>query len=294
MARMIDRIGLGLAALGRPGYINLGHAGDLPSTDVRAMEAQCHAVLDAAWSAGIRYVDAARSYGRAEEFLASWLGTRKIAPGQIFVASKWGYAYTAGWRVDAEKHEVKDHSLAQLERQWEESRALLGPWLRLYQIHSATLESGVLDDKSVHDKLRAIRAEHGVQIGLSVSGERQPEVIRRALSLKLFEAVQATFNVLERSCAPVLAEAKQAGLRVIIKEAMANGRLAPRGDTPVGDAVALRFVADQAFVDTVLSGAATVGHLESNLRFPRATVGELPPAEPSAVYWSKRSRLAWN
>src|SRR5881275_1822007 len=49
----VSRIGLGLAALGRPGYINLGHARDLAShTGVAALEAQTHAVLDAAWAAG--------------------------------------------------------------------------------------------------------------------------------------------------------------------------------------------------------------------------------------------------
>ena len=37
------------------------------------MEARGHAVLDEAWAAGVRYFDAARSYGRAEEFLARWL-----------------------------------------------------------------------------------------------------------------------------------------------------------------------------------------------------------------------------
>ena len=33
-------------------------------------------MLDAAYAAGVRYVDAARSYGRAEEFLAGWLAER--------------------------------------------------------------------------------------------------------------------------------------------------------------------------------------------------------------------------
>jgi aryl-alcohol dehydrogenase-like predicted oxidoreductase len=55
------------------------------------MEAHAHAVLDAAFEAGIRYVDAARSYGRAEDFVASWLRERKIAPSDIVIASKWGY-----------------------------------------------------------------------------------------------------------------------------------------------------------------------------------------------------------
>ena len=68
----VSPLGLGLAALGRPAYINLGHGQDLAGrTDVGAMERNAHEVLDAAYAGGVRYVDAARSYGRAEEFLAS-------------------------------------------------------------------------------------------------------------------------------------------------------------------------------------------------------------------------------
>ena len=36
-------------------------------------------VLDAAYGAGVRYFDAARSYGRAEQFLGSWLRARGLA-----------------------------------------------------------------------------------------------------------------------------------------------------------------------------------------------------------------------
>ncbi|MFW6021391.1 MAG: aldo/keto reductase, partial [Guyparkeria sp.] len=104
------RIGLGLAALGRPGYINLGHGQDMPDgRDVEAMRAHCHAMLDAAWQLGVRYVDAARSYGRAEDFLGDWLAGRPEGKRPT-VGSKWGYTYTAGWRVEADVHEVKEHS----------------------------------------------------------------------------------------------------------------------------------------------------------------------------------------
>ena len=67
---LTTQIGLGLAALGRPGYINLGHAADLNNSyDIKKMKRHCHQVLDYAWQLGVRYFDAARSYGMAEEFL---------------------------------------------------------------------------------------------------------------------------------------------------------------------------------------------------------------------------------
>src|SRR4051812_47896982 len=106
------QIGLGLAALGRPGYINLGHGADTADPRPEAMERAAHAVLDAAYDGGVRAFDAARSYGAAEAFLASWIAAR--VPEGLYVSSKWGYVYTAGWRVGAEEHEVKSLSVEQM------------------------------------------------------------------------------------------------------------------------------------------------------------------------------------
>lgn len=228
-----SEIGLGLAAIGRPGYITLGRDRDLGADrSVESMRTKAHNLLDAAYVGGVRYFDTARSYGLAEEFLASWL-LRGLHSGQlcgdITVASKWGFRYTADWQVGAEVNEVKDHSLAHLQRQLAETRAILGDSLCLYQIHSASLESGVLADKAVLHELARLK-DSGLAIGLTVSGVHQSEVIRRAIEIvaggePLFATVQATWNLLERSAGPALAEAKQAGLGVIVKEALANGRL---------------------------------------------------------------------
>jgi aryl-alcohol dehydrogenase-like predicted oxidoreductase len=301
---VVSPIGLGLAALGRPGYINLGRADDLPppaDRSVEAMEAACHAVLDAAWAAGVHYLDAARSYGRAEAFLASWLAARNRQPGELTVGSKWGYTYTGGWRVDAERHEVKDHSAATLRRQWRETRELLGHFVGLYQIHSATLDSGVLDDDEVLDELAGLR-DAGLAVGLSLSGPGQAATLARARAVErdgvpLFATVQATWNLLEPSAGPALAEAHDAGMAVIVKEALANGRLTGRGDRPVGDATALAAAMAQPFADVVLSGAATVDQLRSNLAAlavtdPLEAVAGVP-AEAPAGYWEHRSRLPW-
>jgi len=308
----VSPIGLGLAALGRPGYINLGHAADVGDTDVGAMERHAHAVLDAAFDGGVRYFDAARSYGRGEAFLGSWLERRGSAPGDVTVGSKWGYTYTADWRVDAEDHEIKDLSVATLRRQLSETRALLGDHLALYQIHSATLESGVLDDAAVREELARLR-EAGVRIGLSVTGAHQTDTIGRALEVGGFDAVQATWNLHERSATAALAAAHDAGLGVIVKEALANGRLTARGapdDGPLAatargrgttpDALALAAVLAQPWVDVVLSGVATVDTLHSNLAAldvawdARADEELASLAEPPEEYWERRAELAWN
>src|SRR4051812_22163291 len=119
--RAAGRIGLGLAALGRPGYLNVGHGSDLGSDrSPDALRRRAEALLDDAYSAGVRYLDAARSYGRGEAFLAAWLDARR--PHDAVVGSKWGYVYTANWTVDGDPPEVKHHDVDTLRRQLEESR----------------------------------------------------------------------------------------------------------------------------------------------------------------------------
>jgi aryl-alcohol dehydrogenase-like predicted oxidoreductase len=307
----MSEIGLGLAALGRPAYINLGHADDLgEDRSPDGLRAQTHTVLDHAYAAGVRYFDAARSYGLAEEFLGGWL--RECDPDGVFIASKWGYMYTAGWRIDVEDHEIKDLTAGQLRRQLAETREHLGSWLRLYQIHSATIESGVLEDAEVLGELAALR-ETGVQIGLTATGTRQSDTIDAAIATGAFDAVQATWNLHERSATAALAAAHDAGLGVIIKEALANGRLTARGAPDDGplvavarrhgttpDALALAAVLAQPWVDVVLSGVATVDTLRSNLAaldvaWDAQTEEALAPlAEPADEYWERRSELAWN
>jgi len=298
--------GLGLAALGRPGYLTIDHAAAIgPDRSVGGLRRRCYQVCDAAWEGGIRWFDAARSYGRAEQFLAGWLTDREVTPEQVTVSSKWGYTYTANWKVEVEVPEVKDHSAAALARQWPETRTLLGPWLRLYQVHSATLESGILGDERTQRAL----AQLGLPVGLSVSGPYQAETVRRALDTiidgtPVFSAVQATWNLLETSVGPALAEAKSAGWTVIIKEALANGRLATPGPAVADtlgvrpDVTALAVALAQPWADVVLLGSATVTQLRSNLSAldaPAPVDGERPASlvQDPQDYWSERAAMPW-
>ncbi len=317
-----SRIGLGLAALGRPGYINLGHSEDLDGDyDPSKMEARTHRILDLAYTLGIRYFDAARSYGKAEQFLHSWLQSKKHID-DLVVGSKWGYTYTANWQVEADKHEVKEHSLPVLKRQWERSKQLL-PYLQLYQIHSATFESGVLDNQEVLQYLSKLKRDFGIKIGLSLSGTNQGEVLQEA-SLKyvnknfLFDTVQITYNILEQSAASAIKEAAGRGMNIIVKEVLANGRLTARNQAPgfqerhqqlsdmaqkyeiSMDALAIAFVLAQPWSHLVLSGAAREDHLKSNIKALDVTLEQTDLqqleglAMPAASYWKERSALVWN
>jgi aryl-alcohol dehydrogenase-like predicted oxidoreductase len=313
----VTRMGVGLAALGRPGYVNLGHAEDLgDDRSVAGLHRRTGQVLDRAYERGVRYLDTARSYGYGEAFLADWLAADAQRADTVSIGSKWGYTYVAGWRIDADPHEVKDHSVATFQRQLVETRELLGDHLELYQIHSASLATGVLDDDEVLEALTAL-ADTGVVIGMSLSGPDQADTLRRALELSAtgrapFRAVQATWNLLEPSVGPALAEAHAAGWGITVKEAVANGRLTHRGELPTPiqvaadelgtsiDTLATAVALAQPWAHVVLSGATTIAHLDSNLAavdlvVPDGLTAELAPvAEPVEAYWDRRRALPWN
>lgn len=301
-----------MAALGRPAYINLGRVNTLPvDRGVPAMRRAARAVLDAAHRAGIRWVDVARSYGLAEEFLAGWLADRGYR--DFTVSSKWGYTYVGGWRLDATMHEVKEHSASSLSRQWTESRELLGPAIKLYQVHSLTLDSPLFTDEPLQRALAAL-TDDGVRVGFSTSGPHQSRSIRRAFELEvagrpIFTAVQATWNLLEPSAGRALSEAHAAGNLVLVKETLANGRLVARAPEVLrrigqrhgvgADAVAVAAVLARRWADVVLVGPASPAQLASNLAATRInlTDGELRAlaavAEQPGQYWTRRSSLRW-
>lgn len=322
---MTAQLGLGMAALGRPGYVTLGHATALGGNyDPAAMESHAHEVLDAAYNAGFRYFDMARSYGRAEEFFASWLKQRGLRPGDVSVASKWGYTYTADWKTSAQHHEIKNHSLATYTRQLAESLERLDGYLSRYQIHSVTGESKTLEDARLIDAIARLK-EKGIRPGITTSGAGQAAAIRKCLNVRrdgelVFDSVQATWNLLERSAESALNEARDAGLKVIIKEALANGRLTEASideDSALAPFVArLRAIArnrstrletlslgvalKRSWANVVLSGAATVDQLVANTQARdfhsdadlEQIMNELTikPAD----YWNARSGFAWN
>ncbi len=308
-----ERIAVGLAALGRPAYINLGRTEALPpGRDFEAMRAATYAVLDDAYRAGVRWIDVARSYGSSEKFLAGWLADR--AHPDVTVSSKWGYRYVGEWKLDAEVHEVKEHTAARFTEQWAETVDLLGKAVSLYQVHSLTVNSPLFADERLIGALAELAAE-GVPVGFSTSGSAQADAIRRAFELEVagtpvFSAVQSTWNLLEPSAGPALAEAHAAGKRVLVKETVANGRLVVEPPPSLAriarehetgpDAIAIAAVLARAWQPIAVIGPSSTGQLADNLLAAKAklTDGELDElavlAEEPVAYWRHRSCLGWH
>jgi len=315
--KLNNKLGLGLAALGRPGYINLGHHQNIgPDKSKEAMYFQAEKVLNFAYQSGIQYFDVARVYGASEEFLSKWI--RKQNQFNGYVGSKWGYEYLADWKIDTDVHERKDHSAAFLKQQWVETRLNLGKNIDLYQIHSVTPESNVLNDRNVLNELQNIK-KSGIEIGISTSGPSQAETIKKLLEINkvenLFTFIQCTINILEQSCQQILIEASESKINIIAKEIFANGRLsAANKEFHQKEILILRNLAldlnlsleelsliwayQQKYINIVLTGAATVEQLQSNIDAISKKDVILPNllelGTSKESYWQSRKSLKWN
>ena len=312
-------IGLGTAAIGRPIYINIKETVGSKPFDIEQFRDGGMQLLDSAYAKGVRRFDTAPGYGLAENLVMDWIQQREIT--DVSVSSKWGYTYVANFSATATLHEVKEHSLAKLHEQWNTTKELR-PSLDIYQIHSATLDTGVLKNKEVLTRLYELKKTHGIEIGLSTTGANQAEVMRVAVGVEvageaLFDSFQVTYNVFDQSIAEVLNQDFDG--KLIIKEALANGRVFPNEGKysdykahyvlldklskkyKVGiDAIALRFCMDSISSHTVLSGASTEKQLAENLKAYdfELTKEELRGLRALKVnpdsYWAERKALEWN
>nr|WP_321236101.1 aldo/keto reductase [uncultured Psychroserpens sp.] len=308
------KIGLGLAALGRPDYINIRQNSKIDKSK-SAFKNNALEVMDFAYKNGVRHFDTAPSYGLGEQFLIDWKNSRKHK--DTILSTKWGYTYVANWEIGYNgKHEIKEHSLSKLNEQWDISKQLL-PQLKIYQVHSATLESGILNDTTIHERLFQLKKAHGLQIGITTSGTNQSEILRIAKGITvnkelLFDSYQVTYNIFEQSTFEALLELKNLGKTIIIKEALANGRVftSENANTQleviskthnVGiDAIAIRFVIDTLCPNVILSGASNSNHLAQNLKaldfkLSLEAIASLKTLKiNSKAYWNERNNLAWN
>ena len=149
------------------------------------------------------------------------------------------------------------------------------------------------------------------------------EVLKKAVDVevdgeRLFNVFQVTYNVFDQSIAALAKQISESGGRLVIKEALANGRVFPnppfanykphyqkmeklalKYDVGI-DAIALRFCLDSIPAFKVLSGASNQSQLVKNLKALsfKLMEEEVDQLKKMAVlpqdYWSERKKLAWN
>ena len=314
----LSKIGLGTAALGRRSYINIRSKNEPVFTDIDTFRKKGLDLLHYAWDIGLRHFDSSSGYGIAEKLLLIFLN--ELNERNISISTKWGYTYVANFKSNPKQHEVKEHSLKKLNEQWQKSKLFL-PHLNLYQIHSVTPDSDVLENPEVLNRLYEIKNDHEIDIGITTSGEKQIEIVEKALGIKinnknLFNSFQVTYNILDQGLIRI--KDKLLDKKIIVKEALANGRILKNKNYPhynnlydqldqlakkynvTTDAVALRFCIESFSNAMVLSGASTKEQLSQNVKAADFSISksELEELQTFAIdtetYWNERKTLAWN
>ena len=292
-------IGLGLAAVGRPGYINLGRDRDLAGRpqrrgDARAAPTNCSTPPT---PQGVRYFDAARSYGRAEEFLADWLRDRAGRRRTWWSAASGATPTPPTGASTPRRTRSRTTASPTYERQRAETGALLGDRLDLYQIHSVTPDSPALTDTDLHARLAEAgrRGRHRRLLHQRPRARPTPSAPRSPSTVDGEPALPyrpGHLQPLEPSAGPGAGRGarrrahgdRQGGHG----QRPARRRPTPRPplravaeETGLGcDAVALALVLRQPWAGVVLSGAATAAQLASNLHAAVVDLDERPAVPP--------------
>ena len=192
----LGRTGIQVTRLG----IGCGRLGSL-------QDAAAWRLLDVAFAHGVRVVDIARSYGRAEALVGAW---RKLNPAkEIVVSTKVGYgvAGVADWTAEA------------VTRGIEEARTTLySDVLDVVHLHSCPGHVACRDD--IQDALEAARDSGHVAV-IGYAGEN--EDLDQALSSSLYGAVQLSVNLVDQGSRELrLSFMSDAGIGVFAKRALMN------------------------------------------------------------------------
>lgn len=248
----VSPIGLGTVKLGRDQ--GLRYRASIPG------DHEARALLGAAMELGVNLIDTAPAYGTAEERLG------RLLPG---ARDAWTIATKAGeWfehgrsRFDFSPEAILsslDRSLARLRTDRVE----------LLLVHSDGASESRFAAMGTFDALDRAKASGRAR----ATGVSAKTVEGAHAALERVDALMVTLNPLERELVGVIERARGLGKGVLIKKALASGRIGAGGADPVDAAV--RLAAHTAGVSSVIIGTTNPGHLEQAVR--ACDAGPLPP-----------------
>ena len=243
----VTPIGFGAFKIGRNQRINYPAGYDLPD------EASATKLLNGVLDLGVNYIDTAPSYGLSEERIGKAVSHRRA---EFFLATKVGETFEGGQSAyDFSADAIEASVRRSLERLHTEV-------LDLVLIHAPRDDLRVLKSTDVVAVLQGLR-EKGMIREIGFSGHTV-EAFRSALDFS--DAIMATYHADDTTLTPVLDEAARRGIHVIVKKALAAGRLDPER--------AIRFALGHPAVTTVAVGTLNLDHLRGNLEVARAAVGK--------------------
>jgi len=237
------RFGLGLVSLGRVwGY----RPSPLPSLE------EAKALLSFAVALGVTVFDTAPAYGSSERLTGEFFRCLGSHQRQcLTLATKCGEHWD-----ETTRSTWVDHSEAVLRDSVTRSLDLLGR-IDVLQIHKTTPD--VLRDPGVWRVLEKARAGGVAQIGASISDS---ESGRLACEIDIIDVIQMPYNSRFRNLAPLFDLASERNKQVWTNRPFASGANIHEDAMMPRDAY--RFVLDQPFAGSILTGTVIPEHLRED------------------------------
>lgn len=235
---LLSPIGFGAFKIGRNQGIKYAQSYALPD------EAEVGQLLNQVLDLGINYIDTAPAYGLSEERIGKALAHRRH---EFVLSTKVGEEFSDG-------RSAFDFSPQAVQKSIERSlQRLKTEWLDVVFIHSSGEDLRIMAETGTVEALQRLKAAGTIRaIGLSaktVEGARA--------TLEWADAVMVEYHLQDQSHEPVMDEAARRGVGVVVKKALASGRLDAES--------ALRFALGRAGVASAVVGTLKIEHLRANV-----------------------------
>ncbi len=249
----VSEIGLGTVKLGRTRGLKYPTPTELPS-DERVVE-----LLTAALDLGVNLIDTAPAYGRSEERLG------RLLPGS---REDWVLCTKAGESFGDEGSRF-DFSDAAITASVDQSLARMRTnHVDVLMVHS----DGAIEHDLVHSGLLDTLARIKQSGKARLVGVSPKSLAGALLAVEHCDVVMLTLNPIETEAAPAIELARERGVGVLVKKALASGHTDKLGTPPGQDPAdaAIRFSLHHAGVSSVVFGTASPEHLAQAVRAAEA------------------------
>jgi aryl-alcohol dehydrogenase-like predicted oxidoreductase len=235
----VSRLGFGAFKIGRNEKTKYADSYELPDDE------SVDRLLNGLLALGINLIDTAPAYGESEQRIGKMLAHRRE---DFFLSTKVGETFTGGVST-------YDFSAAAVRHSIDRSRRnLRTEVLDLVFVHSDGNDREILENTDVVETLVQLKSSGTVRAigfsGKTVHGARQ--------ALDWADAIMVEYHCDDRSHEPLLVEARQRQVGVVVKKGLASGALR------AGDAI--QFVLQNPCVDSMIIGSLNLNHIRENVQ----------------------------
>ncbi len=241
----VSPIAFGAFKIGRNERIKYAAGYPLPT------DADCERLLNGVLDLGINLIDTAPAYGISEQRIGQFIAGRR---DEYILSTKVGETFADG-------HSTYDFSREAVAASVQRSlQRLRTDRLDLVFVHSGGRDLDIIEQTDVVPTLRDLR-DQGLVRFIGMSGKT---VAGARAALGWADALMLEYHTDDRSHEPILPEAAERGVGVLIKKPLASGRISPD--------VAIPFLLGRTQISSVVIGSLSLEHVEQAMQIASAVV----------------------